>query len=105
MSGAGMRPPRATGRGGAGGRGGPGGPAAGPMGRGMAMPAAKPRTSGARFRRLLGELRPERRLRSLVVMVLAVVSVAFSVLGPKILGNATEHHLRGRRQQAAAGRR
>ena len=40
------------------------------------------------MRRLVGELRPERTLLILVVL-LAVASVAFAVVGPKILGNAT----------------
>ena len=40
------------------------------------------------MRRLAGELRPERTLLILVVL-LAVASVAFAVVGPKILGNAT----------------
>jgi ATP-binding cassette subfamily B protein len=40
------------------------------------------------MRRLVGELRQERLLLTLVV-VLSVASVAFAVVGPKILGNAT----------------
>jgi len=52
--------------------------------------------------RLLGELRPERRL-VIAVMLLAIVSVTLAILGPKILGNATNScSTRGR--QAAAGR-
>ena len=39
-------------------------------------------------KRLLGRLRPE-RLGLLLVTVLAVLSVAFSVLGPKLLGEGT----------------
>jgi ATP-binding cassette subfamily B protein len=53
-----------------------------------AMPAAKPHHFRASFRRLLGELRPERRLVA-AVMLLAIVSVSLAILGPKILGNAT----------------
>ncbi|MGZ6270030.1 MAG: ABC transporter ATP-binding protein, partial [Candidatus Limnocylindrales bacterium] len=41
------------------------------------------------MRRLLGELRPERP-RITLVIVLAVVSVACNVVGPRILGNATD---------------
>ncbi len=65
--------------------GGPG--RGGPMGM-MGMPAAKAKDFRGAFRRLLGTLRPE-ALRIVVVLLLAVVSVAFAVIGPKILGEAT----------------
>ncbi|MFT2817896.1 ABC transporter ATP-binding protein [Leifsonia sp. A12D58] len=65
---------------------GPRGPG-GPMG-GMGMPAEKSMNFGPSARRLLGTLRPERMLLSLVI-VLAVVSVTFSVLGPRLLGEGT----------------
>jgi ATP-binding cassette subfamily B protein len=55
---------------------------------GMGMPPAKPRDFRGSFRRLVGTLRPDRPLIAGVV-VLAIVSVAFTVVGPKILGNAT----------------
>ena len=87
MSGPGM----GRGAGGPGGRPpmrrGPGGPGGGHMGF-SAMPVVKSRHFGRSFRRLLGELGPERILIA-VVMVFAVVSVVFAVVGPKILGNAT----------------
>ncbi len=74
---------------------GGGGPGArrGPMG--MMMPSGE-KASDFRgsFRRLIGRLQPERRLIALVI-VLAVVSVAFSVIGPKILGNATNDIFQG----------
>ena len=54
---------------------------------GMGLPPAKAKDFGASFRRLFGTLRPERRL-ILGVVVLAVISVFFSVIGPKIMGNA-----------------
>jgi len=75
-------------RGGPGGRpGGPGGGGPGMMG--FAMNAAvKPKNFGASLRRLVRTLRPERRLIALV-LVLGVVSVVFAVIGPKLLGNAT----------------
>jgi len=57
------------------------------FGGGM-LPAAKPRDFRGTFSRLLGELRPE-RVRVLIVIVLAVFSVTASVIGPKILGGAT----------------
>ncbi len=52
------------------------------------MPVARPRSFRASARRLVGELRPELRL-IVVVMVFAIVSVLFAIVGPKILGNAT----------------
>jgi ATP-binding cassette subfamily B multidrug efflux pump len=68
--------------------GGPGGGRGpGMMGMGMGMPAAKPRDFRGSFRRLIGTLRPERRLIAGVIL-LAIVSVTFAVVGPKILGNA-----------------
>ncbi len=84
--------PGAGGPGGPGGASGrPGGPGGGRgpgmMGMGMGMPPAKPKDFGASFRRLFGTLRPERPL-ILVVVVLAVISVFFNVIGPRILGNA-----------------
>ncbi len=52
------------------------------------MPVAKSKDFRGSFRRLLGELRPE-ALRIVVVLVLAVVSVTFAIIGPKLLGEAT----------------
>src|SRR4051812_22259655 len=75
-------PPAATG-----GRGRPGGMGPGGMMMG-GPPPEKSKNFGASFRRLLGRLRPEAP-RIAVVLVLAVGSVAFAVLGPKILGEAT----------------
>ena len=65
-------------------RRGPMGGGHGPMG-GMMMPAEKPRNFGGSFRRLLGELGPERP-RIILVMVVALISTAGTVFGPKILG-------------------
>jgi ATP-binding cassette subfamily B multidrug efflux pump len=64
---------------------GPGG--GGPMHMGMNMGGAKSKNFGPSFRRLLGELRPEAP-KIIGVIVLAVVSVTLSVIGPKIMGNA-----------------
>src|SRR3954454_14491468 len=75
-------PPAATG-----GRGRPGGMGPGGMMMG-GPPPEKSKNFGASFRRLLGRLRPEAP-RIAVVLVLAVGSVAFAVIGPKILGDAT----------------
>ena len=78
-----------------GGPGGPGsrrpmGPGGGPGAHmmGLAMPVTKSKDFRGSFRRLLGELRPERPL-ILAVLVLGVISVTLSIVGPKILGNAT----------------
>ncbi len=59
----------------------------GPMG-GMGMPAEKSMNFGPSAKRLVGRLAPERG-PVVFVILLGVVSVVFSVLGPKILGQAT----------------
>ena len=73
------------------GRPGPGG-GAGQGRTGMfgmiGMPVAKSKDFRGAFRRLLGTLRPE-ALRIVVVLVLAVGSVTFAIIGPKLLGEAT----------------
>ncbi|RFA19385.1 ABC transporter ATP-binding protein [Subtercola boreus] len=66
-------------------RRGPGG--GGPFG-GAGLPAEKSKAFGPSAKRLVGRLRPERMLIG-VVTALAIVSVALSVLGPKMLGTAT----------------
>ena len=55
---------------------------------GMMMPAAKSKDFRGSFRRLAGRLRPESS-KLVLVVILGVVSVTFSVLGPRILGSAT----------------
>jgi ATP-binding cassette subfamily B protein len=54
---------------------------------GMGMPTEKSKDFRGSFRRLLGRLRPEASRIGLVV-VLAVFSVFFAIIGPRILGNA-----------------
>jgi len=54
---------------------------------GMGLPAAKATDFRGSLRRLVGLLRPE-RLPIVAVVLLAIVSVTFAVLGPKILGQA-----------------
>ena len=66
-------------------RRGPGG--GGPFG-GMQGPVEKAMNFGPSAKRLLGRLHPERGM-IVGVVLLGVVSVVLSVLGPKILGNAT----------------
>ncbi|MGZ4544600.1 MAG: ABC transporter ATP-binding protein [Blastococcus sp.] len=60
----------------------------GPMGR-MGMPAEKAMTFKPSAKRLLRRLSPE-RLKVAAVLALAVISVAFAVAGPKLLGKATD---------------
>jgi ATP-binding cassette subfamily B multidrug efflux pump len=69
---------------GAGGPGfrGPGG------GHGMGTPAAKSKDFKGSGRRLLGLAAPHRAMIATVI-VLAVISVTFNILGPRLLGNAT----------------
>ena len=63
------------------------GPGRGPFGGGMV--GQRSMAFGPSARRVAGRLRPE-RVRVLAVIALAVVSVGLSVLGPKILGRATD---------------
>ncbi|MGI8456915.1 MAG: ABC transporter ATP-binding protein [Propionibacteriaceae bacterium] len=62
-----------------------------PAGSGPFGPRAveKSMTFGPSLRRLVGHLRPERMILSLVIL-LAVLGITMSVLGPKILGRATD---------------
>jgi ATP-binding cassette subfamily B multidrug efflux pump len=52
------------------------------------MPAEKSKDFKGATRRLVHRMRPD-RLGAVAVVILAVVSVTFTVLGPKLLGNAT----------------
>ncbi|MCU1554582.1 MAG: multidrug transporter ATP-binding protein, partial [Arthrobacter sp.] len=65
-----------------------GGPGRGGPFAGMNIPVEKAMNFGLSAKRLLGQLRPE-RLWLVLVLVLAVVSVAFSVIGPRLLGEGT----------------
>jgi ATP-binding cassette subfamily B multidrug efflux pump len=67
---------------------GPGG-GGGPFGgHGMGAPVVKAKNFAGSFKRLMGTLKPEMG-RIVAVVVLAAISVSFSIAGPKILGNAT----------------
>ena len=81
-------PPAGSPPGGPGRPGGGPGPG-GPGGHALIMPTAKPKDFKGALRRLAGLLAVE-RLLIVVVVLLAVVSVTFAVLGPKILGRATD---------------
>ncbi len=71
---------------------GPGGPGGRPMGGGpmgsIGMPVQKAKDFKGTARRLLGYLRPH-RTQLAVVVVTAILSTVFSILGPRIMGNAT----------------
>jgi ATP-binding cassette, subfamily B, multidrug efflux pump len=69
-------------------RGGGFGPGGGHGPMGLGMPVEKSKDFRGSFRRLLGALRPEMP-RIVMVLILAAVSVAFAIAGPKILGEAT----------------
>jgi ATP-binding cassette subfamily B protein len=56
---------------------------------GAAMPVEKAMTFGPSAKRLMGRLRPQ-RARLLAVVALAVASVSLAVIGPKLLGHATD---------------
>jgi ATP-binding cassette, subfamily B, multidrug efflux pump len=60
----------------------------GPMG-GMAGPPQKPLAFGPSVRRLLGRVRPE-RTPLIVAIGLTVFSITLNVIGPRILGHATD---------------
>ena len=64
-------------------------PVRGPMGGMMGGPPVKALHFKGSMRRLVARLRGERRLVA-AAGVLGIVSVALSVIGPKILGNATD---------------
>jgi ATP-binding cassette subfamily B protein len=66
----------------------------GPPWMSAGMPAEKSMTFVPSAKRLLGRLRPE-RAKVVVVLLLAVGSVALAVLGPKILGKATDVIFKG----------
>ncbi|MDQ1715147.1 MAG: ATP-binding cassette, subfamily multidrug efflux pump, partial [Frankiaceae bacterium] len=63
--------------------------AGGPPWMNMGMPAEKSMDFGPSARRLARRLRPH-RLRVLVAVALALLSVGFTVVGPRILGRATD---------------
>jgi ATP-binding cassette, subfamily B, multidrug efflux pump len=64
-------------------------PPRGPLGHMMGGPPAKAMDFKGSMRRLVGRLRSERRLVA-ATFTLAIVSVTLSVIGPKLLGNATD---------------
>lgn len=72
-------------------------PARGPMGggpMGMARPGEKAKDFKSGFKRLLRYLRPELPVIA-AMLVLAMFSAAFSILGPRTMGNITNELQRG----------
>jgi len=68
---------------------GPSGPRRGPGGPMFhAVPMGKARSFGPSFRRLMGWLRPE-RAKLVMVLALGMISVVLTIVGPRILGHAT----------------
>jgi ATP-binding cassette subfamily B protein len=58
------------------------------------MPLQRSENTGQTLRRLAARMRPE-RVRVVAVLILSLGGVAFSVLGPKLLGNATDIIVKG----------
>jgi ATP-binding cassette, subfamily B, multidrug efflux pump len=75
-----------------------GGPASGRMPGGFGMPAEKSKDFKSSARRLVQRLRPE-RLLVVTVLGFGVISVVCGVIGPKILGHATDIIFRGVRSK------
>lgn len=67
-----------------------GGPGGGPMHGMFGAPPAKSRDFRGSLKRLLKELRPERKIMSLVFLLITT-SVVIGSFGPKILGRATNY--------------
>ena len=63
-------------------------PQRGPFGMQMGPPS-KPKSFGTALRRLIARVGPERKL-VIAVIAFALVSVAMTITGPKILGGATK---------------
>ena len=53
------------------------------------MPAEKPQDLTGSVKRLAGLMRPE-RMGAIIVIVVAIVSVTLTVIGPKVLGRGTD---------------
>jgi ATP-binding cassette subfamily B multidrug efflux pump len=66
----------------------------GPPWMGAAMPAEKAMSFGPSAKRLMRRLRPQ-RVQLVIVVLLAVGSVTLSVLGPRLLGHATNVIFKG----------
>jgi len=74
----------------------------GPRFGGAGMPAEKSKDFKAATQRLIGKMAPE-RIKLYLVMLLALVSVTLAVLGPKLLGHATDIIISGLRDKSKGG--
>jgi ATP-binding cassette subfamily B multidrug efflux pump len=72
----------------------------GPMGRGMMMPGEKARDFKGTMVRLIRYL-SSYKLSIIIVMIFAIASTAFTIVGPKILGKATTKLFEGVLSQIA----
>ena len=81
-------------------RGPMGGSGHGPMGRGMMMPGEKARDFKGTMLRLIRYL-SSYRLSIIIVMIFAIASTTFTIVGPKILGKATTKLFEGVMSQIA----
>ncbi len=66
----------------------------GPGMHGGGMPVEKPKNFRKSFRRLVGYL-ARKRGALITVLILAIASVSFAIIGPKLLGNATTEIFKG----------
>ncbi len=80
--------PGGRGSGGPGGGPGGGGPGGGGPGGALARPVEKAKDFKGTLFRLVGYLKPQ-KMKFFAVGILAIVSTAFSIFGPKVLGKAT----------------
>jgi len=65
------------------------GPMRGPgHGHGFGMPVQKAKNFKGTFKRLIGYLKPH-RVRLSAVFLMAILSTVFTIIGPKLMGNAT----------------
>lgn len=72
---------------------GPMGPGIGPMGA-LGMPVQKAKNFKGTLRRLLAYLKPQ-RMKLIFVFFMAVLSTVFSIVSPKLMGNATTEIFEG----------
>ncbi|MGV3465686.1 MAG: ABC transporter ATP-binding protein [Heyndrickxia sp.] len=57
-------------------------------GHGLGMPVQKAKNFKGTFKRLIGYLKPH-RVRLTAVFLMAILSTVFTIIGPKLMGNAT----------------
>lgn len=82
-------------------RGGMGGPGGGPMGSFARGPVAKAKDFKGTLKRLLSYLKPQ-RINFILVFIFAIFSTIFTIVGPKISGEATTKLVEGLMAKFAA---